>query len=55
MQIEAIREALLDRRLTIVAQATGLSYNTVKKVADGHDDVTLATLRKLAEYLDIRG
>lgn len=35
-----------------VAEACGLSYNTVQKIRDGSDKVTVTTLKKLSEYFD---
>lgn len=50
LSIAEIRDRLADRRLTIVAERSGLSYPTVKRVADGEEGITLATLRKLSAY-----
>jgi len=50
LSIAEIRDLLADRRLTIVAEKSGLSYPTVKRVADGEEGITLATLRKLSAY-----
>jgi len=51
MTLRQVQEGLKDRRLTVVAEETGLSYPTVKKVADGSHLVTLQTLKKLSDYL----
>ncbi len=51
LDLHKIRELLRDRRLTVVAESCGLSYPTVKHVADGGENVTLATITKLSEYL----
>lgn len=53
--LEQLAVLLADRRISKVAEATGLSYNTVKKVADGQRDVTLATLEKLSRYFESEG
>jgi len=50
LSIAEIRDRLADRRLTIVAEKSGLSYPTVKRVADGEEGITLTTLRKLSAY-----
>lgn len=52
MTLEEIQKGLADRRLPVVAQATGLHYNTVRKYALGeivqpsHNAIT-----RLSEYL----
>ena len=47
---EWLTEQLKDRRWKVVADACGLSYNSVRKVADGGDDVQQSTIVKLLEY-----
>jgi DNA-binding Xre family transcriptional regulator len=51
LELHKIQEMLKDRRLTVVADRCGLSYPTVKHVADGGKNVTLATMTKLSDYL----
>lgn len=51
LELHKIQDMLKDRRLTVVAERCGLSYPTVKHVADGGKNVTLATLTKLSDYL----
>ena len=51
--LETIRDALQDRRLTVVAEKSGLSHPTVKAVATGNERISLNTWRKLSEYLTI--
>ena len=51
LELHKIQEMLKDRRLAVVADRCGLSYPTVKHVADGGKNVTLATLTKLSDYL----
>ena len=51
--LETIRDALQDRRLTVVAQKSGLSHPTVKAVATGNERISLNTWRKLSEYLTV--
>ena len=47
---EWLTEKLKDRRLSAVAAACGLSYNSVQKIAKGLDDVQQSTIVKLLEY-----
>ncbi len=51
--LETIRDALQDRRLTVVAEKSGLSHPTVKSVATGNERISLNTWRKLSEYLTV--
>lgn len=51
LELHKIQEMLQDRRLAVVAERCGLSYPTVKHVADGGKNVTLKTLTKLSDYL----
>lgn len=51
--LQTIRDALQDRRLTVVAQKSGLSHPTVKAVATGNERISLNTWRKLSEYLTV--
>lgn len=52
MSLIAISEALQDRRLYKVAEETGLSYPTIKSLADAKmDNYTLNTLIKVSEYI----
>lgn len=51
-QLLRIREALKDRMLTKVAEATGLHVNTVRNIAKKPDQsFSLSTIKKLADYL----
>ena len=51
MPLDDIRNALQDRRLTVVAEKSGLSHPTVKGVADGNEQISLNTWKKLSEYI----
>ena len=51
--LETIRASLQDRRLTVVAEKSGLSHPTVKAVATGNERISLNTWRKLSEYLTL--
>lgn len=47
-----IKDGLKDKRLYIVAKSTGLSYPTLKKLADGEDaNYTRETLQKVSQYI----
>lgn len=52
--IEKIRDKLQLMSATKVAKKAGLSFDTVKKIMDGNEDITLGTLRKLIDALDLR-
>lgn len=53
MTLKDIRNALQDRRLLMVAEATGLHYNTIKQVRDNvQSNPTHKVLRALSEYLE---
>jgi transcriptional regulator with XRE-family HTH domain len=55
MSLEEIRQALQDRRLSMVADATGLHYNTVRAISAGeNNNPTHETMRLLSEYLQGR-
>ena len=49
--LDDIRNALQDRRLTVVAEQCGLSHPTVKGIATGNAQISLTTWKKLSEYL----
>lgn len=52
LTLDQIREALHDRYPGIVAQATGLHYNTVNKIKNGTArNVGYRTLKSLSDYL----
>jgi len=51
MTIEEVRDALKDRRLVVVASETGLSYPTVKAIADGKGGPKYETVKLLSDYL----
>lgn len=52
MELEWIRQALADRRPSVVAEKTGLHVNTITAIRDGKNtNPTLATLSALAKYL----
>lgn len=52
MDVREVSEALKDRRLHMVASATGLHVNTIREIRDGITiDPKASTLNKLIEYL----
>jgi hypothetical protein len=53
MTLEQIQEALKDRKLVAVAEATGLAYNTVWRVTAGKaPSVSYDVVKKLSDYLE---
>ena len=52
MYLEQIRAMLADRRLSLVAEATGLHYNTVRAIRDDPDaNPTYKAVKALSDYL----
>lgn len=55
MTLESVREALRDRRVSMVAKATGLHYNTVRDVRDNPEaNPTYKVLKALSDYLEVK-
>jgi len=53
LTLEQVRKSLYDRNLRKVAEATGLSYDTVWRVASGRaPQVSYETVQILSEYLE---
>lgn len=53
MTVEQIREALKDRRLSVVSEKTKTHYNTLRDIRDGvTKDPKHATVVALSEYLE---
>lgn len=50
-ELEWIRQGLADRRISVVAKATGLSSPTIRAIREGRGNPTIATLNKIAAYL----
>lgn len=51
LTVEQLKAKLQDRRLEVVANATGLHYNTLLTIRDSHVvNVKYETLTKLSEY-----
>ena len=52
MSLDDIKKGLADKRLYKVSEITGLSYPTLKKMADGkNSNYTMSTIGKVSEYL----
>ena len=53
MTLEQVKEALRDRRLRVVAEETGLSYDTVWRVSsDNTQRVSYDVIKRLSDYLE---
>lgn len=52
LEPDTIRKLLADRRLSVVAEATGLHVNTIANARDGKSAPTYYVLRKLSDYLE---
>lgn len=53
MTLESIRQALKDRRVSMVADATGLHYNTVRDIRDNERaNPTYKVIKALSDYLE---
>lgn len=53
LTLQQIRNALADRNLKAVADATGLHYNTVRLIARGQiADPGYESVRRLVDYLE---
>ncbi len=52
LSLEEIKNLLADKRLYVIARKTGLSYPTIKKLADGKvENYTYKTLLLVNKYL----
>jgi len=52
LTLKEIKEGLQDRRIYVVAEVCGLSYPTIKAMADGEDkNFTIDSIKKVSEYL----
>lgn len=52
LTIEQIQRRLEVMNLLKVSDASGVAYNTVRRIAGGSVNVEYETVRKLAEYLE---
>jgi hypothetical protein len=52
MDINEIRDSLRDKRLAVIAEATGLHYNTLREIRDNPEpNPTYKVLKLLSSYL----
>jgi len=52
LSLEDIQLLLKDKRLYVVSNATGLSFPTLKKMADGKkENFTYKTIKAISDYL----
>lgn len=53
LSFSEIKANLADKRLYKVSEATGLSYPTLKKLANGDNcNYTMSTMRAVSEYIN---
>ena len=52
LTVDEVREKLLDRRLSYVAEKCGLTYMSLSRIRKNEGNPSLATLEKLSEYFD---
>jgi len=51
LSLSEIQEKLKDRKLVIVAEATGLSYGTVLNITKPDANPTINVMQKISDYL----
>jgi len=52
LSLEDIQRLLKDKRLYVVSNETGLSFPTIKKMADGKkENFTYKTIKAISDYL----
>ncbi len=54
MSREQIRHELADRNIMKVARATGLHFQTIRRVRDGQSGIAEPTRERLSAYLEER-
>jgi len=53
MKLEDIRGLLKDRRVSIIAEATGIHFNTIREIRDNENaNPTYRVMTKLTDYLE---
>ena len=52
LTVDEVREKLLDRRLSYVAEKCGLTYMSLSRIRKNNGNPSLNTLEKLSEYFD---
>lgn len=55
LTIEEIREKLEHMNLSAVARDSGVSYNTVHRLAKGANDISYKSVKLLSDWLNKRG
>jgi DNA-binding phage protein len=51
LTLEQIREKMADRRVRVVADATGLHHQTIYEVMNEHSNPSYKTVKTLSDYL----
>lgn len=53
LTVKEIQEKLEDRKLQVVADKTGVHYNTLKNIKDGKNtNPTFKVIKSISEYLE---
>jgi hypothetical protein len=53
MKLEDIRGLLKDRRVSMIAEATGIHFNTIREIRDNENaNPTYKVMTKLTDYLE---
>jgi hypothetical protein len=53
MKLEDIRGLLQDRRVSMIAEATGIHFNTIREIRDNENaNPTYKVMMKLTDYLE---
>lgn len=53
LTLEQLKQALKDRRPGMVADATGLHFNTIRQIRDGENaNPTYKVIKALSDYLE---
>lgn len=53
LTLEQLKQALKDRRPSMVADATGLHFNTIRQIRDGENaNPTYKVIKALSDYLE---
>jgi DNA-binding phage protein len=51
LTLDQVRERLQDRKITVVAEATGLHLQTLYDIRHGRANPVYSTVKKLSDYL----
>lgn len=52
LSLEKIRELMSDRKLYMVAEGTGLTYPTLKRILDGKANPNYSTIVAISKYFE---